>query len=648
MINSILSGPKTLWRAAQGTASIGLMRPIYKAIGGGLTGNSAVAREGAAELMSLFQSIPDSFKILRKELDSSFAGDISQVSNRFMEGESFLADLDAQQAWMDMSPNIGDGDRLAHRIATITANLNSNRVLSGIPRAMGAVDQTTNIILARARARGQAMRQAMKDVGDVTGDIDKDILNDYQQKYFDSILDADGKVDLDVLKNKDPYLVSNIEEATLRAPLTGMADKINTTFEKLPLLKPFFLFARTGVNGLNLSYKATPVLGMIHKEFVDVVMSDGKDFTKLARYGIRNAEDLASHRAMLYGRQAVGMGVVMTGSGLYLGGNMTGNGPRDRQLRQRWIDDGWQPRSIKIAGKWVGYDSWEPYNILFGAIADVGDNMRLMGPSWAEDRLGETMLAVMSAPLSKSYLSGLSQLNDIANAEPGAQERLLANLMNNQIPLAGLRNAIGKTLNPAMKEVNSGIWESISNRNGGVNLSKKYDLLNGKPLRDWNIFEAFYDALSPIPLRNEGGPGRTMLQRSNFDLKSVGYSYNGHDLTESDQVRSQFQEAFGSFNIEKVLNNMAARPDIKKSMADMEADLRAGKVHLEPMNYPHNQEIKALMDDTARKAWAKIQGDPEVQALVADKKKKDAEAARQRSSNDNQPTQPGNIIMHNK
>ena len=200
-----------------------------------------------------------------------------------------------------------------------------------------------------------------------------------------------------------------------------------------------------------------------------------------------------------------------------------------------------------------------------------------------------------------------------------------------------------------MKEVNSGLWESIYNRNGGLGvLPKKYDLLNGKPLRDWNIFEAFYDAVSPIPLRNESGPGRTMLQRSNFDLKSVGYSYNGIDLTESDQVRSQFQEAFGSFNIEKVLNNMAARPDIKKSMADMEADLRAGKVHLEPMNYPHNQEIKALMDDTARKAWAKIQGDPEVQALVADKKKKDAEAARQRSSNDNQPTKPGQIIMHNK
>ena len=199
-----------------------------------------------------------------------------------------------------------------------------------------------------------------------------------------------------------------------------------------------------------------------------------------------------------------------------------------------------------------------------------------------------------------------------------------------------------------MKEVNSGIWESISNRNGGVNLSKKYDLLNGKPLRDWNIFEAFYDAVSPIPLRNEGGPGRTMLQRSNFDLKSVGYSYNGIDLTESDQVRSKFQEAFGSFNIEKVLDNMAARPDIKKSMSDMEADLRAGKVHLEPMNYPQNQEIKALMDDTARKAWAKVQGLPEVKALVADKNKKDAEAARQKSSNDNQPTKPGNIIMHNK
>jgi hypothetical protein len=94
---------------------------------------------------------------------------------------------------------------------------------------------------------------------------------------------------------------------------------------------------------------------------------------------------------------------------------------------------------------------------------------------------------------------------------------------------------------------------------------------------------------------------------------------------------------------------MAGRSDIKDSMALMEADLRAGKVHLEPMNYPHNQEIKDLMADTARKAWAKIQGDPEVQALVAKKTKDDADAAHQRASNQNQiPTKPGQIIMHNK
>ena len=48
-----------------------------------------------------------------------------------------------------------------------------------------------------------------------------------------------------------------------------------------PLIKPFYLFARTGINGLNFTYKNTPLLGALHKESIDILKHTGDDFTEL-------------------------------------------------------------------------------------------------------------------------------------------------------------------------------------------------------------------------------------------------------------------------------------------------------------------------------------------------------------------------------
>ena len=71
----------------------------------------------------------------------------------------------------------------------------------------------------------------------------------------------------------------------------------------------------------------------------------------------------------------------------FMDGNLTGNGPQDRQQRQMWIDAGWKPRSINLGGTWVSYDSFEPFNMMLSHIADIGDHYELMGPEWTEKSL---------------------------------------------------------------------------------------------------------------------------------------------------------------------------------------------------------------------------------------------------------------------
>ena len=70
----------------------------------------------------------------------------------------------------------------------------------------------------------------------------------------------------------------------------------------------------------------------------------------------------------------------------YLAGELTGNGPADGALRQNWIDTGWERNTITLGGIRVGTDTLEPYNMILSAIADIGDNSRLMGPEWTENK----------------------------------------------------------------------------------------------------------------------------------------------------------------------------------------------------------------------------------------------------------------------
>ena len=133
-------------------------------------------------------------------------------------------------------------------------------------------------------------------------------------------------------------------------------------------------------------------------------------------------------------------------------------------IRDR-IDSGYKTRTIRLAGVRIGYDSIEPFNQIMSMIADVGDASQLMGEEWTEKQLLKMSLLLAQGVTSKSYLAGMQQFVDLLGGRPGQAERILANIANNQIPLAGLRNELGKLFTPYTRELGSGIDQSIRNRN---------------------------------------------------------------------------------------------------------------------------------------------------------------------------------------
>ncbi len=627
MVNSILSGPKTPMRAIMGTSTATFLRPAATALGAALrypfTGDATTLRAGLASMNAMREAIPEAWTLFRKRLDSYWAGDISTVRSRFSKYTRGDERWKMYGNWVETSENATNGDKAAYYMANMARAANDNKFLTYSTKIMAATDDTFGYILARARAKELAVREALESANPgVYTDINPRILKDAENRFLGKIMDKNGNI----LDEATKYAK---KEVTLTQDLTGFAKGMEEVFNKYPWTKPFFLFARTGVNGLALTAKHTPGFNFLVKEWNDIAFANPNNLSDVAKYGIETAEDLINAKALQGGRLALGSSVIMMASGHFMNGGLTGNGPTDRQKRQVWIDAGWQPRSIKIGDVWVGYDSFEPFNQILSTIADIGDHSELMGQEWTEQQFQKTSLVIAQAIASKSYLSGIQQFVDLFSGSPGQQNRIIASIANNTLPLSGLRNELGKLFNPHMKELNSGIGDAIRNRNlmseglaGGGALPTKYDMLNGKPVRDYDFPTRMWNAIIPIPLNLDQGPGRKLLFDSGYDLRtSTYYGPDGTDLTDSPALRSEFQRQIGIQNIELELNRLAKDPRVMASIAQMQKDLRNGNRDLDPMkSYLHNKLIRKLIQKARKRAWAKMRLDPRIQKLMESEK----------------------------
>ena len=626
-VNSMLSGPKTPIRAIAGTGINTYYNAITEAAGASIrepfTGNVLARRIATAKLKGYFELLPEAWQIFRKNVNMYYSKDLAEVRTRYTE-QKLLKDEQWKlyEAWIEAGVDVSDGDRAAFYMANAARVMNANRLLSWSPRMMGATDETFKWLLARARSKEKGIRSVLEAKGDDLAPLTKEELKTAEDIHYSHFLDKNGDIDL----TKDSWLKQQFEEVTLTSELKGWAADLDNFFKDKPLLKPFYLFARTGINGLGLSYKNTPLLGALQKEAFDIFSHKGNDFTKLHQYGIENAADLTNARNLTIGRQAVGSVVAMTMINKYMNGDLTGNGPADRQLKQQWINAKWKPMIIRFGNFEFDYSSLEPFNNIFSSIADIGDNSQLMGSEWTEKRLQAVAFVLGRGLTSKTYMSGLDQLMQLIQLKPGAFSKTAADIMNNSVVLAGMRNEFGKFINPHMKELNSSVWDSIRNRNQWAEylvtpqnrLPEKSDILNGQPLKNWNMLHRAFNAASPFQLSFESNsPGRRLLFESGYDLKGTTYSYGGYSFAKHPVIRAHFQNEMGNApvswlftkykNLEAALDAVSKDKDVQYSLATMKANRNTSKAEMDPSDaYTHNEIIDELFEDARFYAWQAI------------------------------------------
>jgi len=632
MTHAILSGPKTPARAVMGTATATFLRPLSTTLGAALqypfSGDAATLRSGMASMNAMMQAIPESWTLFKNKLDSYWSGDLSTVKTRFSEYTRSDENWELIRKWAE-NPKSGatDGDRAWFNLANMARSMNNNSFLSYSTKLMAATDDAFAYILGRAKMREKAMRSAMdaqnKKALTAYSEITPELVQVYEEDFYNQIFDGNG----DII---DSAVKWARKEVTLTEELNpqGFAGGLNAVFQANPWAKPFFLFARTGVNGLKLTAKHTPGFNLVVQEFNDIAFANPNNLENVVKYGITNAAELANAKALQTGRLAMGTALVSMASWAWMSDSMTGNGPTDRQKRQAWLDAGYKPRHIKIGGLWVGYESIEPFNQIMAMIADIGDHSELMGSEWTEQQLLKTGLVLAQGITSKSYLAGMQQFVDLFGGRPGQAERILANLANNQIPLAGLRNELGKLFTPYTRELGSGIDQAIRNRNliteniASDPLPIKYDMLNGKPIKDHSFMTRMFNMFSPISLNLDNTPGRKLIFNSGYDMRlSTYFGPDGTDLTNSPEIRSMFQKAIGDQNLERQLDKLAENPKILSSLEEMNRDIKSGRRgDYETIDYFHNMKIDQIFQKARKQAWASIMQEPMIQQLITEQR----------------------------
>ena len=615
MVHSVLSGPKTSLRAAIGTSTATFTRPLATAMGAAMSGDGLTTRAALASMNAMMQSIPEAFTLFRTKLNSYWAGDIADIKTRYTDYTQSDLHWDLLGRWADTRGTVGD--QAAYRIANMARWANDNRWFTYSTKIMASIDDSFGYIMGRAKAREKAFRKASDvfNAGDAT-EITPQLIKRYEDEFYGQIFDTDGNL-------LDEAAKFAKKEATLTQDLTGFAAGLNQVFNAHPWAKPFFLFARTGVNGLELTAKHTPVLNFLVKEFNDIAWASADNLADVRKYGITNATELANAKALQRGRLAMGASITSMAIWHWMNGNLTGDGPTDGQKKNVWIDGGWKPRQITIGGVQVSYDSFEPFNQILSIVANVGDHLELMGEEWTEKQLLKISLVIGQTMASKSYLTGIQQFVDLFSGRPGQGERIIAGLMNNQLPLSSLRNEMGKLFLPYTRELGTGIDQAFRARNSITEhvafdqLPIKYDMLNGKPIKDYDFITRMFNMVSPIQFNMEMGPGRKLLFDSGYDLRmSTYYSPNGDDLTDNPKIRSLFQKAIGDQNLELQLNKLAEDPRILASMQLMNHNKWNGRRSDDPQSYYHNDKIDQIFQRARRKAWATIMSDPTVQSIT--------------------------------
>ncbi len=227
------------------------------------------------------------------------------------------------------------------------------------------------------------------------------------------------------------------------------------------------MFMRTGVNMMEIGTKMVSPLGGASavKKWIDAkqMMAEDADRTQI-RDKIRSARRDA-------GLATAGMFALTGATIMAFMGGITGSGPDDPRDRARLYDAGWQPYSMRIPGTdyFVGYRYLFPFNYVFGAVANMAENI-MYNPRMQSDNAWEQFEGVVDGTIravrdTARYAADHSVFYTVSRwwdylSGHDVRGQPAADPLTGFIPYVGLSNTIRQALEPEMTDPD-GVWDIL-------------------------------------------------------------------------------------------------------------------------------------------------------------------------------------------
>lgn len=532
---NVLSGLSAA-RAAVGNSAALILRPINSYVGTGL--GMMLGRNSIDDLKRVHyiysgawntnsRALGDAWNTFKRKWNYSTWGNDPTLDPRTLARDDLIMDSDPgvwealgnmEKVW---EKNGDTGKLFQYRMSRALYDLGNWRFMKYGTIAMEGADAFVNTTLAvqmaRARAYDEVIGMGFK------GKELADRLAKAENVAYGQMFDAVGKPTDALLKHASGEVALNLDD--------NMATMITMATNKVPLLKGFFMFPKTGVNGVKLAMSYTPIATLPGMNKYSKVLWAGDDIDKIKTALLEHGVDFDKTpnamavfkglEAEYRGRVAFG-GLVTTGLlGFALSGNIRGNGPVNESERKKLRDNGkWNPKTINIGGNWVSYAGIEPLDTLLSLVGDLAYYSTDIGSTLTEDIGSKIAWSLSATFVNKTWTQGLDPILSIIDGDMSRLTRHLANEVRAYIPLSGALGVASNAITSSQKDIHNDLIGYVKNRLPGFSstLPEQIDIYTGSPLNDIDnpILRAL-NAINPVKISEGTEPWRQWLIDSGWD-----------------------------------------------------------------------------------------------------------------------------------
>jgi hypothetical protein len=505
-----------------------------------------------------------------------------------------LADMEA--VW----EKDGDWGRLfQYRSARFLYDLGNWRWTKYGQNAMIATDAYTQTTVASQLARSRAWDEVFS-IGYKGSELAQQLAK-AEKLAYDEAFDAAGNLTDAAAKNASGEIALNLDDEAA----TWLTRGIN----KLPILKSYFAFPKTGVNGVKYAMSYTPIATLPGMNKFSKVLSAGDDMDKI-KEALRDhniSYDAEPNGLSIFkgieaeyrGRLAFGGLLATSMMGYALGGNIRGNGPVNAGERKKLRDNfGWQPKTINVAGKWISYAGYEPLDTILTLVGDLAYYSRDIGSTLTEDFVQKLMWTLSATFVNKTWTAGLEPVVAVANGDETAITRFLANEVRAAIPMSGALGVVSNAITSSQKDIYNDLIGYVANKVPGFSskLPEQIDIYTGKPLNDIDnpVLRAL-NAVNPVKISEGTEPWRQWLIDTGWDgVQMIRKDSTGnHEYTP--QERETLYKYIGEQQIWKEYDKLSRN----KKYNDQLDRIRAMRVQGRPseeINAAQSEVHKVLTD----------------------------------------------------